>query len=351
MTRKSVLLASCVAAPLAALVVLSAVTPVTADKSSARMRLADASSAAAPGETSKALFTDKCSACHDLPNPTDLSYTRDEWQKVVDKMLTKYGASDEISPTEASVIVDYLATFAPKPSADRRPAGDRRWASETDDVWPLIPSLSRVTNFEANGALSHLDRIGVGARSKPVWQLINDGASPKSPDGTVARVSNPGAGADAFALLEDPLAKGADIDVKVRFKIVSGDTSPAVGIAVGMQDAQHYMLVRYDRKSNDLALIDVAEPSHTTVQQTPLGTIRETVPVARTVALNCADAGWHTLRVMVKDGQARAWIDSYKRINTAITGYSGGAVALWSQGDTVALFDDWSTDVYDGATE
>jgi hypothetical protein len=56
------------------------------------------------------------------------------------------------------------------------------------------------------------------------------------------------------------------------------------------------------------------------------------------------------LRVLVKGGKIRAWLDTRKRINIADPGYTGGAVAIWSQGSTSASFSDWMADVYDGGT-
>ena len=61
-------------------------------------------------------------------------------------------------------------------------------------------------------------------------------------------------------------------------------------------------------------------------------------------------SGWHTLRLLVKNGQIRGWLDMNKRINIEDAAYEGGKIGLWSQGDTVAAFDDWTVDIYDGTT-
>jgi ribosomal protein L35AE/L33A len=340
MNRKTAFLATAwTILPVALLVAAASISPVTAETNGA---------AGSANNDAKSLFTEKCSACHNLPNPTELSYTRGEWQRVVHTMLVKYKASDEISPTEASEIVDYLATFAPR---ERDTAGGGRgqvgklWAAEPDDVSADIPSKTVIDNFEEPSPLSRLTREAAGIGGKPAWRVVSTGAQL---DGNVVRVSNDGATPDNFALLADPRAKGADVDVKVRFKIVSGSTSPAIGIAVGVQDSRHYSVVRYNQKSADLSLIQIAEPTHTTVQQTAI----DVVPVdVKTAAFEWRPGQWHTMRVQVKGGHVRAWIDSYKRINADLPGYNGGAVALWSQGDTVAVFDDWSTDIFDSRSE
>jgi len=59
------------------------------------------------------------------------------------------------------------------------------------------------------------------------------------------------------------------------------------------------------------------------------------------------DGQWHKLRVLVHGGTVRAWLDMTKRISVEDDQYQGGQVAIWSQGDTAASFDDWTTDIYD----
>ena len=116
----------------------------------------------------KALYAEKCSACHNLPKPEEKGYTRREWQRTVTTMLTKYHASDSIAPGEAAQIVDYLATFAPKTGPggrNQRPSDP--WATDTLDVWTDAPAATRVFNFASGG----LGGIGPGrlgdARPRP----------------------------------------------------------------------------------------------------------------------------------------------------------------------------------------
>jgi len=82
-----------------------------------------------------------------------------------------------------------------------------------------------------------------------------------------------GADAGSFALLIDPHAKGSDIDVKVRFKIVSGDVSPAVGLAIGVRTATTYDVVPLQPQDHDLSLIYIAGAVHATVQAPLIPTV------------------------------------------------------------------------------
>ncbi len=298
----------------------------------------------------KALYGEKCSACHNLPVPQEKGYTKAEWQRTVNQMLTKYHASDSISPGEAAQIVSYLGTFAPKTDARRGGSGrlSDPWATDSLDVWMDAPAATRVFNFAAANPLSALAPAGSGTPGPaPLWQVAIDRAGA---DGMVARVSAPTFRPDRFALLVDRADQGRNLDVRVRFRIESGKASPAVGIAFGLTDPDHYTVLRCNQSLGDLALIQIAGPAHTTVQQTPLalpaaGTVS---PIAAVTAMPTPLApGWHTLRLLVKDGQVRGWLDMQKRISTTLSGYAGGKVGLWAQGNTNASFHDWIVDWYD----
>ncbi len=136
----------------------------------------DAPKAGAPAASAantvqvKALYGEKCSACHNLPDPIEKGYTRAEWQRTVNRMLNKHQASDSITPPQAAQIVDYLATFAPKPAmlnggGRGKTNGKNRnsdpWATDTADVWTDAPAQTQVFNFEA---VHPLTSFSVGIR-------------------------------------------------------------------------------------------------------------------------------------------------------------------------------------------
>lgn len=299
-----------------------------------------------------ALYSEKCSACHNLPNPDEKQMTRAGWRRTVNRMLNKHKASDSIAPAEAAQIVDYLATFAPK-NVDRGGLRDP-WATDAEDVWTIAPAVTRVFNFESQGSMTRLSSLGAGTPGPaPVWHIVADTAGV---DSSVVRAAALHAMPGHFSLLMDKADSGRNLDVRVRFRIESGKASPAVGIAFGFADPKNYSVLRFDQNRQDLALIKIAEPAHTTVQQTALAApVPGAAPAAGTTLASTAPplkplgAGWHTLRLLVRDGQARGWIDMNKRISVAAPGYVGGKVGLWVQGDTVASFDDWTVDVYDDA--
>ncbi len=283
----------------------------------------------------KTLYAEKCSACHNLPVPSEKGYTRAEWQRTVNTMLTKYHASDEITPPEAALIVDYLATFAPKQTGGR---SSDPWATDGTDVWTDVPSASRVFNFEAGG-LAGLSPVGSGTPGPaPICAVKPDRSGA---DGLVAHLSGPSFRADHFAMLLDRGDDGRNLDVHVRFRIDAGTVSPAAGIVFSYTGPNQYTVLRCSQTLGNLALIQIAGPVHTTLQQTP---IVLPPPSAAPAPLG---PGWHTLRLLVRDGQVRGWVDMQKRISIFLPRAAAGKVGLWTQGNTAASFDDWTIDCYD----
>lgn len=338
--------------PRAAVVLLSSLLAAGAVTSAALMTPTRPAAADAPKTDAKAqvktLYAEKCSACHNLPSPAEKGYSRAEWQRTVNTMLTKYHASDEIAPNEAAQIVDYLATFAPKTNAGNGRHSNDPWATDALDVWTTAPASSRVFNFES-GSLAGLAPVGSGTPGPAPLCAVR----PDTPgaDGLVARLSGPNFRPDRFAVLLDKTDKGRNFDVRVRFRIDSGKVSPAVGIVFDCTAPNQYTVLRCNQTLGDLALIQIAGPTHTTLQQTAivLPTTGATVPPAPASAPTPLALGWHTLRLLVHDGQARGWIDMQKRISVALPSGPAGSVGLWTQGNTSASFDDWTVDCYDAA--
>ena len=284
----------------------------------------------------KTLYADKCSACHNLPSPAEKGYSRAEWSRTVGTMLTKYHASDEITPPQAAQIVEYLATFAPKQNSGIGKHTSDPWTTDTLDVWTTSPTSSRVFNFEGGG-LAGLSPIGSGTPGPaPLCVVKPDTGS------LVARLSGPSFPADRFAVLLDKADKGRNFDIRVRFRIDVGKVSPAAGIIFGYTASNQYTVLRCNQNLGDLALILVTGPVHTTLQQTTI--VQPPPPAPVPLA-----PGWHTLRLLVRGGEARGWIDRQKRISVTLSSETTGSVGLWSQGNTAVSFDDWTVDNYDTA--
>lgn len=318
------------------------------------IRPADADAKTPPSSSVqlKSLYQEKCSACHNLPDPQADQRTRAQWQRVVNQMLTRYHASDEITPPEAARIVDYLATFAPEAAARGGRGGQSSrdpWGTDPFDVWAETPARSRVFNFEAGSGQRGLSAAVSGTPGPAAaWRNVKGSSAP---DGTYVKVVPAKPDPSRFALLVDQADGGRDLDVRVRFQIVAGRASPSVGIAFGLLNPAEYSVLRFDAKNGTLSVLKISPASHAVLQTTALAS--PTAPAATVAASGLPSLktpGWHTLRLLVNGGRIRGWIDGMKRISTLDPSYTGGKVALWSQGDTIAAFDDWTADFYGGDT-
>lgn len=300
----------------------------------------------------KPLYQEKCSACHNLPDPQADQRTRAQWQRIVTQMLTRYHASDEITAPEAAQIVDYLATFAPAVTArgDRAgQAGRDPWASDPFDVWGETPAVSRVFNFEAGPVQPGLSATVSGTPGPAAaWHNVQGSLAL---DGTYVKVVPVRPAPSRFALLVDQTDAGRNLDVRVRFEIIAGRVSPSVGVAFGLVDAAHYSVLRFDAKADALSVLQITPGAHIVLQATSLAPASApgAASAASPLPAPATAPGWHTLRLLVNGGRIRGWIDGTKRVSTQDPAYAGGKVALWSQGDTVAAFDDWTADFYDAA--
>jgi hypothetical protein len=260
-----------------------------------------------------------------------------------------------ISDADAADITRYLVSLAPREDRrNQRPVDP--WATDSQDVWTTAPTETRVFNFEEAALLSELTPVSAGAPGPAAaWHTV----AGVPPDGTVMKEASVKSNPSHFALLMDRHDEGRNLDVRVRFKIEAGTASPAVGIVFGFANSKTYDVLRFDAKTNTLSLIKIAEPVHTTLQETAV--VQPSIPAAATAANalpvyphegphdagKAVDPGWHTLRLLVNNGDVRGWIDMEKRVSTQDSAYAGGKVGLWTQGDTVALFDDWTIDLYD----
>lgn len=301
----------------------------------------------------KNLYEERCSACHNAYNPADPQYQRGkvQWQKTVDRMMYKHKASDTITLAEAAQIVTYLDRFVPVSTGKGRVSDP--WATDSTDVWAETPTSSHVFNFVGSDALSGFVRVSAGsAGPAPLWSRI---AAPGSGLGSVkAMLTNPIP--TRFGILLDKGDRGTNVDVRVRFDIVAGKVSPAVGIVFGYVSPKNYYVLRYSALTKDISVIKVSEPVHTVIQKTMLDSGSIDAPSIQNVRPTPAATpitvgpGWHTLRLLVNNGAIRGWIDRNKRINTNDSSYAGGKLGLWNQGDTVASFSEFTVDVYDNAT-
>jgi hypothetical protein len=296
--------------------------------------VAPAQAQAQPANTPKALFQEKCAACHDLPDPQQLMYTRRQWRLTVNEMLYQHGALYNpqthagITTLEGDTIVDYLSQFAPRPGR-QRPANPTD--TGPDDVWSTEPLQSRSFTFSTEDDLSAFDQEG------GVWKIV-----PSESAGESYLKSRPGSDSPASLLVEKKDSVSGDMDLRVSFKPFQTTGHTTIGLLIGYQDPKDYSAVEFDPTSQGVSYIVVAQ-GQPTVTQT------QTFPVSGTAG----PGGWHTLRVVEhNNGQSlTAWLDFQKRLTGSDpNAKASGHVGLYAGGGAVAAFQQMTLDIYPSAS-
>jgi competence ComEA-like helix-hairpin-helix protein len=73
-------------------------------------------------KASKVMFEKTCSACHTAESVTSARRTRDQWQDVIDEMVSQQGA--KIADEEFSPILEYLVASYGKVNVNTAPADE-----------------------------------------------------------------------------------------------------------------------------------------------------------------------------------------------------------------------------------
>ena len=116
-----------------------------------------------------------------------------------------------------------------------------------------------------------------------------------------------------------------DVDVSVRFKAVSGTVDRAGGVAVRLQDAQNYYLVRANALEDNVRLYRVRNGR------------REEMKGAN---VEVPAGEWHTLALRAQGNRLAVSFDGKALFEARDETFStSGKVALWTKADSVTHFD------------
>ncbi len=262
-------------------------------------------------QSPKDLFQEKCSACHDAPNPNEDVKTAVQWSRTVDAMLYQRGASSSISTAQAQTIKTYLATFAIPDAPRLFGRGGQNPANA--DVWPGDPFYSRVYRFRTSA---------VAAPLKPVsghYAVRDGGSGPQLMLSALPKSPTP-------ALLLAPTPAGAaGIQVEAEFRASAPPDSAVIppvsfGLVFDATDGSNYDLASYDDSTRLLKITRIGA-----------GTATDAASVTLPAPLTPTPDGWHKLRVMVTSSRVKVWLDYDKLIEQPLSiGSIRGSVGVWS---------------------
>jgi hypothetical protein len=265
----------------------------------------------------KSLYSEKCSACHDLPDPEAKGFTKQQWQSTVNRMLDAHGARTSISEIQAAQIVTYLSEFAPKPNAPGA-------ASNNIGVWQYDPVVSVAYPFTYAPNINSFEIRG------GTWKVVQN---PVSAEGYLKS-----AAAGTAVLMENKHTFVGAIDIQTQFHINQSGSNAAVGLVFGAEDAGNYLAAEYCPSTQTVSLLKITGGQSTVIEQTK---VDEKTP---------SSESWHSLRVKVtEDGSAAEVLLDYQRqIKTAIPGWKSGKAGLISTGPLIAGYRQLTIDSYQG---
>jgi 3-keto-disaccharide hydrolase len=128
----------------------------------------------------------------------------------------------------------------------------------------------------------------------------------------------------AVALLEDK--KFSDVDVSVRFRLVSGSEDASGGILFRAKDGKNYYVVRANGLEDNFRLYTMTDG-----KRKQLATVKVDPPKL---------GEWHTLRVVAKGAKIQAYLNGKLHLDHEDKSFADGYVGLWTKADAVTEFDD-----------
>lgn len=257
------------------------------------------------------VFRSNCVGCHELPDPEETKHTKAQWDEILTRMVKVRGAT--LSKTEYTAVLNYLDSF-------NRPRREVQWLDAPAKTHKTTLSMADQGKLPAEWV-----DLTVGADEHIPWAVQADAATKSaylSPLKT--------AGESQFPTLIDNTGIVQNGTATTRLQIVSGKGALGAGIVFGFKNPQSYYGVRLSGKDVVLYQVDAGRRS-----------LR-----ARTAAATPLKQ-WLTLSVDVTGKAVKVTLNGkpLPELDRALEDYRGGRMGVHTQGDTVALFDQWQVAV------
>jgi hypothetical protein len=257
------------------------------------------------------LYRSNCDGCHELYDPESPKRTRMEWDTIINRMIKVRGAT--LNPQQHQAVLNYLDSF-------NRPKREIKWVE--------APAKSRKAVFAAadSGKLpaEWVDQV-VGADTDIPWAVSVDPATKAAFVGPLK-----GAGENQFPLLLDNTGLLQSGSLQARMQIVSGKGKLGAGVVFGFRNSQSYYGCRIS--PTDVVLYEVQGGQRALLARVPM---------------TLENKKWHTLGVDLAGKEVKVSVDGTPQpaLTRTLAAYQGGRTGVHTQGDTVALFDQWQITV------
>src|SRR5712691_2542872 len=170
-------------------------------------------------------------------------------------------------------------------------------------------------------------------RGKPgKWVIMKDGASPSQGNVLAQTDSDPTDYRFPVCVYDGLTAK--DVDIKVKFKPVSGKGDQGAGIVWRYQNKDNYYIVRANALEGNVVLYKVENGRRTDLPLVGKGRtygMKDRVPSGE----------WGTLRVVARGNHFEVYHDGKKLYDVEDETFKqAGRIGLWTKADSVIYFDD-----------
>ena len=168
----------------------------------------------------------------------------------------------------------------------------------------------------------HSAKTGAGTPEK--WTATADTTAPSKPN--VVTQTSTDQTDYRFPLLISDEGSFQDLDLRVKFKAVSGNIDRAGGLVFRLKDPNNYYIVRANALENNYRLYHVVNGRRSQFAG---------------ANLKVTSGEWHELRVEAVGNKITCYYDGSQKIEaTDETFKDAGKVGLWTKADSVTSFDD-----------
>jgi len=257
------------------------------------------------------VYRTNCDGCHELYDPETPKRTRAQWDQILTRMVKVRGAT--LNTQQYAAVLNYLDSF-------NRPKREINWVEK-----PATSRKAELKPADAGKLPAEWVDLVIGADTDVPWAVQADPATKAlylQPLKTVADRQYP--------VLIDNTGLVRDGTASARLQINGGKGTLGAGIVFGFRNPQSYFGVRMGPR--DVVLYEVQGGQPAGLARAPL-----TVQLKK----------WHALSVTIAGNQVTVSVDGkpVPQLTRALVGYQGGRLGLQTQGDTVALFDQWQITV------
>jgi hypothetical protein len=175
------------------------------------------------------------------------------------------------------------------------------------------------------GGPSPLFESGLTGKGRPArWELLRDESAPNG--STVLAETSGDRTSDRFPLAILKGFEARDVEVKVRFKLVSGKVDQTAGLVVRLRDPANYYIARANALEGNVRLYKV------------VGGKRQQLAGDAVTVLK---GKWQELGLTVEGDRLTVLLDGLELFSAADRTFAeAGRVGVWSKADSLTHFDD-----------